>query len=125
MMTRPLGHLGSQFLVDITRHERGFGGLAPLPFLAGVIWNVIPYETPVIPAKAGIQSVDSAFPKVCGVDSRPSASSGQAFRGNDSGLKRLFLANPTTTGMRGACWAVCSSEAAKMHMTDVGWLDLK
>jgi hypothetical protein len=35
----------------------------------GVIWNIIPYETPVIPAKAGIQSVDSAFSKVCGVDS--------------------------------------------------------
>ena len=43
------------------------------------IWNIIPYETPVIPAKAGIQSVDSAFPKDCGVDSR--------FRGNDCGLE--------------------------------------
>jgi hypothetical protein len=35
----------------------------------GVIWNVIRYETPVIPAKAGIQPVDSAFPEVYGVDS--------------------------------------------------------
>jgi len=56
---------------------------------SGVIWNIIPYETPVIPAKAGIQSVDSAFPKVCGVDSR--------LRGNDCGLGRPFLANDTTT----------------------------
>jgi hypothetical protein len=56
---------------------------------SGVIWNIIPYETPVIPAKAGIQSVESAFPKVCGVDSR--------FRGNDCGLERPCLANDTTT----------------------------
>ena len=42
---------------------------------AGVIWNGDPLEPPVIPAKAGIQSDDSTFPKVCGVDSR--------FRGND------------------------------------------
>jgi hypothetical protein len=27
----------------------------------GVIWDGIPLETPVIPAKAGIQSVDNAF----------------------------------------------------------------
>jgi hypothetical protein len=53
------------------------------------IWNIIPYETPVIPAKAGIQSVDSAFPKDCGVDSR--------FRGNDCGLERPCLTNDTTT----------------------------
>ena len=49
----------------------------------------IPCETPVIPAKAGIQSVHSAFPKVRGVDSR--------FRGNDCGLERPCLANDTTT----------------------------
>lgn len=36
-LTRPLGHLGSQFLVDITRHERGFGGPGPLPFLECVL----------------------------------------------------------------------------------------
>jgi hypothetical protein len=47
------------------------------------------HETPVIPAKAGIHSVDSAFPKVCGVDSR--------FRGNDCGLERPFLAHYTIT----------------------------
>ena len=38
----------------------------------GVIWDGIPS---VIPAQAGIQSVDSAFPRVCRVDSR--------LRGND------------------------------------------
>jgi len=42
---------------------------------AGVIWDGNPLEPPVIPAKAGIHSDDSTFPKVCGVDSR--------FRGND------------------------------------------
>jgi hypothetical protein len=41
----------------------------------GVIWNADPLEPPVIPAKAGIQSDHSTFPKACGVDSR--------FRGND------------------------------------------
>ena len=55
---------------------------------SGVIWNGIPYQTPVIPAKAGIQSVDSAFLKVCGVDSR--------FRGNDCGLQRPCLAKDTS-----------------------------
>jgi hypothetical protein len=45
------------------------------PWGAGVIWNGDPLEPPVIPAKAGIQSHDSTFLKVCGVDSR--------FRGND------------------------------------------
>ena len=59
----------------------------------GVIWNGIPYETPVIPAKAGIQSVNSAFPRVCGVDSR--------FRGNDCGLEPPCLANDTSTTVRG------------------------
>jgi hypothetical protein len=42
------------------------------------IWDGIPFETPVIPAKslpeacrrAGIQSGDSSFAKVCGVDFR-------------------------------------------------------
>ena len=55
----------------------------------GVIWDGIPFETPVIPAKAGIQSVDSAFPKVCRVESR--------FRGNDCGSQRPCLANDTST----------------------------
>jgi len=57
--------------------------------VGGVIWNGISYGTPVIPAKAGIQSLDSAFPKVCGVDSR--------FRGNDYDMHRPRLANDTCT----------------------------
>ena len=32
---------------------------------SGVIWHGIRLATPVIPAKAGIQSVHSAFPKAC------------------------------------------------------------
>ena len=55
----------------------------------GVIWHGVPFETPVIPAKAGIQPVDSAFPKVWGVDSR--------FRGNDCDLQRSCLANDNST----------------------------
>jgi hypothetical protein len=55
----------------------------------GVIWDGIPFGTPVIPAKAGIQSAGSVFPKVCGVDSR--------FRGNDCDFKRPHLANDTVT----------------------------
>ena len=55
----------------------------------GGIWNGIRFEIAVIPAKAGIQSVDGAFPTVYGVDSR--------FRGNDCGLERPCSANDTTT----------------------------
>jgi len=33
------------------------------------IWNGVPSGLPVIPVKAEIQSVGSAFPKACGVDS--------------------------------------------------------
>jgi hypothetical protein len=46
-------------------------------------------EPPVIPAKAGIQSVDSVFPKVCRVDSR--------FRGNDRRLEWIPIPNDTGT----------------------------
>ena len=42
---------------------------------SGVIWNGNPFETQVIPAKAGIQSIGGVFPMACGVDSR--------LRGND------------------------------------------
>jgi hypothetical protein len=31
-LARAPSHLGSQFFADITRHERGFGGPAPLTF---------------------------------------------------------------------------------------------
>jgi hypothetical protein len=47
--------------------------MAENPLLArhggGVIWDGMPFETPVIPAKAGTQSVHSPFPKLCRVDS--------------------------------------------------------
>ena len=56
---------------------------------SGVIWNGIPFETLVIPAKAGIQSVGDVFPMACGVDSR--------FRGNDGAWERQCLANDTIT----------------------------
>jgi hypothetical protein len=49
-----------------------------LPADADVISDRVSFRTPVIPAKAGIQSVGSALPKVRGVDSR--------FRGNDRDL---------------------------------------
>ena len=51
---------------DLGRHP-GLG--------SGVICGARALQAAVIPAKAGIQSVDISFPKVCGVDSR--------FRGND------------------------------------------
>ena len=61
---------------DLTLHSGAFANMSCSPAEgAGAIWNGGPLEPPVIPAKAGIQSVESTFPKVCGVDSR--------FRGND------------------------------------------
>jgi hypothetical protein len=56
---------------------------------SGVIWDWIPFETPVIPAKAGIQPFCGAFPMACRVDSR--------LRGNDRTWERPCLANDTTT----------------------------
>jgi AbrB family looped-hinge helix DNA binding protein len=56
---------------------------------SGVIWDVIPFDATVIPAKAGIQSVDGTFPKTCGVDSR--------LRGNDCSLEHPCGANDATT----------------------------
>ena len=64
-------------------------GKRPVKGGAGVIWNGIPFETLVIPAKAGIQSVGGAFPMAGGVDSR--------FRGNDCTWERPCLANDTST----------------------------
>ena len=49
----------------------------------------IPFATPVIPAKAGIQSVIGEFPMACGVDSR--------LRGNDRTWERPCLAKDITT----------------------------
>ena len=49
---------------------------------AGVVWNGITRHTPVIPAKAGIQSIGHGWAKLFGVDSR--------FRGNDRHLWKGF-----------------------------------
>jgi hypothetical protein len=54
----------------------------------GVIWNNDPVAPPVIPAKAGIQSVGNAPAKVPGLDSR--------FRGNDRQLEIDPPPNATT-----------------------------
>jgi len=62
----------------MTQPGRSFRGHSTSPEGGGVIWDGMPFETPVIPAKAGIQSFDGAFPKLCRADSR--------FRGNDCGL---------------------------------------
>ena len=67
------------------RHQAIIGQFAG----AAVIWNGDPLDPRVIPAKAGIQSIDSALPKVCRVDSR--------FRGNDCGFERPCLANDTNS----------------------------
>jgi hypothetical protein len=55
----------------------------------GVIWDGITFETPVIPAKAGIHSANLRKCAVEGLGSR--------FRGNDCGLQRPCLANDTST----------------------------
>ena len=62
----------------MTQPCRSSRGHSTSPEGGGVIWDGMPFETPVIPAKAGIQSFDGAFPKLCRADSR--------FRGNDCGL---------------------------------------
>ena len=65
-------------------------------------------EAPVIPAKAGIQSVDGGFPKVCGVDS--------CFHGNDFDLRRPSLANDTSTGQQNRLTGILYDEKiAIMH----------
>jgi hypothetical protein len=63
----------------------------------GVIWDGIPLEAPAIPAKAGMQSVERAFAKVCGVDSRSPASAEDKSRGNDCDLRLPCLANDAGT----------------------------
>jgi hypothetical protein len=59
------------------------------PLGRGVIWNRIPYPTPVIPAKAGIHSANTQKCTIHALDSR--------LRGNDCGLERPSLANDTAT----------------------------
>ena len=54
-------------------------------------------QVAVIPAKAGIHSANLRESAVQGLDSRPSASSGQAFRGNDWCLEAGPGPNDTIT----------------------------
>jgi hypothetical protein len=51
----------------------------------------------VIPAKAGIYPANLRKCAVDGLDSRPSASSGQAFRGNDRRFERDGIPNDADT----------------------------
>jgi len=62
---------------------------------SGLISNPAPFEPPVIPAKAGIHSIGSAFPKVCGGDSR--------FRGNDDGSEPSAMRHNSRRGWRKTC----------------------
>jgi hypothetical protein len=55
----------------------------------GLICGQLALQASVIPAKAGVQSVDSAFPKVCRMDSR--------FRGNDRRFVRSGIPKDTAT----------------------------
>jgi hypothetical protein len=54
-----------------------------------VVWNGITRHTPVIPAKAGIQSIGHGWAKLFGVDSR--------FRGNDGRFGRDSIPNVIRT----------------------------
>jgi len=79
----------SHFTLGETTDGRQGGGMSG----TGLIWNRIPFDTPVIPAKAGIQSVGGEFPMACRVDSR--------LHGNDCARERACLANDTTTECHG------------------------
>jgi hypothetical protein len=70
------------------RQSRGRG--TPAGWWCYLEWHALRDAGHSRPATAGgIQFVDSAFPKVCGVDSR--------FRGNDCDMHRPRLANDTST----------------------------
>jgi hypothetical protein len=56
---------------------------------AGIIWNGNPFIAPVIPAKAGIQSLVGTFSITCGVDYR--------LRGHDGTWEGPRIANDTST----------------------------
>ena len=87
------GTVPGPHLATVDGHDQLNGKMRHYPHLgAGVICNGIPFETPVIPAKAGIQSVESASAKVCALDSR--------FRGNDCDVRRPCLAIDTSPGSR-------------------------
>ena len=59
-----------------------------------------PAERRSFPRKRESKSVDSAFPKVCGVDSRSPASAEDKFRGNDRDLERAHRANDASATAR-------------------------
>lgn len=65
-----------------------------------IIWDCTSLRAAVIPSNAGSHSLDGTFRRVCGVDSHPSASSGQPFRGNARGPRRPCVANhPSLRGL--------------------------
>ncbi len=66
----------------------------------GVICETWALEAAVIPAKAGIYSANLRKCAVSGLDSLPSASSVQAFRGNDRRFERHPIRNDTATRWR-------------------------
>ena len=69
---------------------------------SGVIWIWGRLAYAVIPAKAGIQSLDNAFQEVFGVDSR--------FRGNDGVGEQPFDASDATTTGQGMSCLTCSAD---------------
>jgi hypothetical protein len=71
-------------LVSVFREVKKACACVPAPFGVRSL-----FETPVIPAKAGIYSANPGKQAVSALDSR--------FRGNDCGLARLCLANDTST----------------------------
>jgi hypothetical protein len=84
------------FVAEFDRPHRQKGG--------GVVRSHLPYEeSPVIPAKAGIQPVEWDKPEELRVDSR--------LRGNDDGVGRRCLTNDATTGKR-----ICLTNVGKKYM---------
>jgi hypothetical protein len=82
--------------------------------IADVMGNEISFETPAIPAQAGIQSVDGVFPVACGVDFH--------FRGNDCGWERSHLANDTSIAAGAAAWAGQQTDFIRHRIIDLHYL---
>ena len=93
-------------------HERAIVG-------TGVICETWALQAAVIPAKAGIYSGNLRKPAVEGLDSRPSASSGQAFRGNDRRFHRDPIPNDTTTRLVGSYSEVSAALRRKESSTQL------
>ena len=64
-----LGRNEKQILVRVASKSRSITSHGGFDAALGSWWwchlDTIPHETPVIPAKAGIQSEDPTFPEVC------------------------------------------------------------